>query len=391
VVLLTTGLARAGAEKQLVLLARQLRERGDEVLVVKMLPSDGYVPELQALGVTVTTLKLRPGARALSFVASGTRLLRAWQPDVLISFVYQAAMLGRIAGRLGGVPVIISSLRNERQKARRRDLLLKLTDRLGSVTTTNSTLTAEALTRSGTVDPDRLIVIPNGIEVAHYGHRPGQRAAVRRELGIREHEFLWLAAGRLAPQKDFDNLLAAAALLARDGRLGQLRIAGRGPLEQSLAQRITELRIADRVALLGLREDLPAVMAAADGFVLSSAYEGLPNVVMEALASGLPVVGTRVGGTAELVQEQVSGFLVPPRDAAALAAAMDRLARTPEDVRRQMGAAGRVHVAAHYSVGHARDSWLALIDRCEQEARGSRRGRLRAPALALAHFGRRPR
>jgi glycosyltransferase involved in cell wall biosynthesis len=180
---------------------------------------------------------------------------------------------------------------------------------------------------------------------------------MRNALGLGTTEFLWLAVGRLTPQKDYPTLLEAFLSVPAPARLA---IAGRGPEAHVLQQQAHRLGIASRVIFLGVRHDIAALLAAADGFVLSSAWEGMPNVVMEALAAAVPVVATRVGGVSELVAADRSGFLVPAQDPGALAEAMRKLMALPIDERRQMGLRGRDHIAAQYSLGSMADRWIAL-------------------------------
>jgi glycosyltransferase involved in cell wall biosynthesis len=139
-----------------------------------------------------------------------------------------------------------------------------------------------------------------------------------------------------------------------------LLIAGRGPLLEELQAQAQRLGIASQVSFLGVREDIAALLAAADGFVLSSAWEGMPNVVMEALAAAKPVVATRVGGVSELVETGKSGVLVPPRDPTALSQAMRQLMTLPAEQRREMGSRGRSRVAAQFSLGVMADRWMTL-------------------------------
>ncbi len=314
-VLVTNGLARGGAETQLVRLAAALRARGDAVRILSILPTAAFADEVAALGVGVTVLApgARPGAAAL--VAAAVADLRRDRPDVLVSFVYQADVLARVAGRLAGVPVIVSSLRDERAgagaqggRARARELLLRATDGLATLTTTNSTAAAERFARRGVVSPRRLRVVPNGLDAGAVARGSAVRDRVRAVLGAPPGALVWLAAGRLAAQKDHATLLGALA--ARPGE--RLWIAGEGPLRAELERRAADLGVADRVALLGLRDDLPDLLAGCDALALSSAWEGLPNVVLEAMAAARLVVATRVGGVAELVREGVTGALCPP-------------------------------------------------------------------------------
>jgi glycosyltransferase involved in cell wall biosynthesis len=201
-------------------------------------------------------------------------------------------------------------------------------------------------------------VIPNGVDVHAFVSAPELRCRVRGDLKVGPSEFVWLAVGRLLPQKDYATLLGAFQPLANAP--ARLLIAGRGPLLEPLQDQAHQLGVASQVMFLGVRDDLRDLLAAADGFVLSSAWEGMPNVVMEAQAAGKPVVATQVGGVAELVEDGASGFLVPPEDSSALSGAMRRLMMLTGEQREQMGSRGREHVIAHYSVDAMADQWMAL-------------------------------
>jgi glycosyltransferase involved in cell wall biosynthesis len=204
----------------------------------------------------------------------------------------------------------------------------------------------------------KLTVIPNGVDVAALSAGIGGRSRIRDELRLLPAEFVWLAIGRLLPQKDYPTLLQAFKSLADDQT--RLLIVGRGPLLEKLQQQVQQLGIASQVTFLGVRYDIGALLAAADAFVLSSAWEGMPNVVMEALAAGTPVVATRVGGVPELVDSGRSGFVVPPRDPGALSQAMQQLMALPPEQRQKMGRTGRNHVSTHYSLAAMADRWMAL-------------------------------
>ncbi|HEX2192962.1 MAG TPA: glycosyltransferase [Acidimicrobiales bacterium] len=375
IVLVTNGLVRAGTETQIVRLAAHLRAHGDEVGILSILPTQAFAEELAALGVPVAHIRLRPRMRALSSLVGGWRILRAWRPDALISFGYQANMLGRVAGTLARVPVRISSLRNENFRGRGRGLINRATSFLATTTTTNSELTAKGFVRRHVVPARRLVVIPNSIDRATIEAAAGERQRARRELAVAGDDFLWLAMGRLHPQKDYPSLLAAFAAMARVHPSARLRIAGEGPLLTELTELVDDLGLGDKARLLGLREDVPRLLAAADALVLASAYEGLPNVIMEAMAARLPVVATEVGGVPELVEEGRTGFLVPPREPEALARAMAAVVALPPQEREAMGERGREAVAARFSPERIGARWLELLDACPARASG----RPRAP------------
>jgi glycosyltransferase involved in cell wall biosynthesis len=210
------------------------------------------------------------------------------------------------------------------------------------------------------VPQHKCVVLPNGIDSAEFV--PGaDRLRARARMGA-SHEFIWLAAGRIVPAKDYPTLLRAFARLraSQDRPDAQLWVAGDASAAGASAvlALASELGIADSVRWLGLRRDLPALLDAADAFVLSSAWEGMPLVVGEAMAMEKPVVATDAGGVRELVGD--AGVVVPARAPEALAAAMLRLMRgTPAD-RQALGLAARQRIAGHFSMDARADEWEAL-------------------------------
>jgi len=360
VMFLITGLAYGGAETQLVNLAISLKKRGWEVRVVSMLPPQAFTEELKEAGIPLSTLNMRRGVADPRAVFGLVKMLREWRPQILTSFMFHANLLGRIAGRLAGVPIVVSSIRNENFGGPRRDRMLRMTDWMGQISTTNSNLAADKLVKRGVVPRERIHVIPNGLVLDKFTVKNSSRTEFRQQLGITERDFLWLAVGRLEEQKDYSNLLQAFKIIIQDGHEAQLRVAGQGPLLENLQRQSINLGISGRVVFLGLRRDIPLLLDAADGFVLSSAWEGLPNVVMEAMAAAKPVVATSVGGVPELVQEGVNGYIVPPGDSEALAVAMVKMMALPEADRWAMGRAGRAHIEANYSLERVVDQWEEL-------------------------------
>jgi glycosyltransferase involved in cell wall biosynthesis len=195
------------------------------------------------------------------------------------------------------------------------------------------------------VPPERFVTVPNG--VAPLDRRPG-RADARRALGVPPDVPLVLTIGRLTHMKDQATLLAAApALLARHPG-ARVVLVGDGPLRGDLVRAAAGLGVAGSVCLPGSRPDARRLMAAADVFVLTSRHEGMPLVALEAMEAGLPVVGTRVIGTEEVVDDGVTGVLVPPGDAVALAGALADLLDSPGR-RRRMGRAGRRRYLARFT------------------------------------------
>lgn len=366
IVLMSNTMDVGGAEGQIIQLAGALEGRGHEVHLASLLPPRGYGthPGVGQLRLPLTRLRLSRRSSALSAIWQAVRFLKCASPDILISFVYQANVLARIAGRLAGVPVIISSVRNEQLGGwgHARDLVMRATDHFASITTTNSTTVAEALVERRVVPSDRLMVVPNGLDTRRYREAECDRLSMRRSLLVSDEQFLWMAVGNLREQKDFSTLIRAFALINPLEYPAQLRIAGEGHLQLALEAEIERLSVGDRVRLLGLRTDVPSLLAAADCLALSSAWEGLPNVILEGMAAALPIVATRVGGVAELVEHGRTGYLVPPRDVNAMADAMQQMMARSESERRGTGALGRSIVEERFDWPMVMESWFALID-----------------------------
>ena len=295
----------------------------------------------------------------------------AAQPDVLVGFMFHGIMSARVAGRLAGVPAVVSAIRNEAH-GRARERAMGATGWMTDAVTVMSDSLALHIAERGVAAPSRLVAIPNAVDFERYA-AGGCRAGTRRELGVDAGEFLWLAAGRLAPAKDYAGLLRAFAALA-GRRQARLFIAGDGPLRGELAGRIDALGLSGCVRLLGLRDDLPELYRACDALVLSSAWEGMPNVVLEAMASARPVVATAVGAVSEMVAHGEAGFVVPPGDHAALAAAMERMMDLAPEERRALGEAGCRVVYSRHSVDGVVDMWEELFGRLlAGKARGGER------------------
>jgi len=193
-------------------------------------------------------------------------------------------------------------------------------------------------------------LIPNGIPTDEYAPNPDRRVQWRQAHGIEPHATVLTHVGRFAPPKNHALLIEAFAQVRSDAPLYLLLVGG-GELENAVREQVAGLGLQGRVRFLGVRADVADILRASDVFVLSSRVEGNPMSVMEAMAAGLPVVSTAVGGVPELVREGVTGLLVPSEDAGALAQAMQALVDDP--VRRQaMGAAARQHAVAHFDIRH---------------------------------------
>jgi len=354
-----THLAYGGAETQVVELARRFKDRGAEVEILSLMDADGLTDRLAERGIPWTSLGIERGAWWSPRLVTGVvETYRRFRPDLVHSHTLPANFACRAARAVQPVPVLISSAHNLTEGGAARMAFYRMTDRLADVTTNCSLSAVERYVRIGAVPAHRIRYVPNGIDVARFAPDAQARTRVRAELGIAEDVFVWLAVGRMTEQKDWPNALDAASRALRAG--DRLLIVGTGELDDEVRQGVAGRGLEKRVALLGVRTDVAELMCAADAFLMSSAWEGLPVVLLEAAAAGLPIVATRVGGNDQVVMDGETGLLVAARDSAALAAAMDRLRKMGAAERSAFGARGRQHVERTYGLDAVIAQWDAL-------------------------------
>lgn len=347
-----------GAEMQVANLAKALRDRAWQVTVISMLPEGhGLATELRAAGVHVATLSMKKGTPDPRAIWRLAKMIRVLKPDILHAHMVAANLLARATRLVAPVPLVISTAHNIHEGGRMYDLAYRLTDRLGDVTTNVSRAAACRYARDGLVPQNRLRVMVNGIDVDRFRPSQTSRLKMRSQFAV-EDMFVWLAIGRLREQKDYPNMLRAFAGLSRPRSV--LLIAGEGELRPELELMAQKLTIADRVRFCGFCQNSAGLLNVADGFVLSSRWEGLPLILLEAAATALPIVATDVGGNAEIVQHGTTGFLVAAAESAALRRSMQTVMETPEKTRREMGEAGRAFVLANYSMSRVVFEWENL-------------------------------
>ena len=284
------------------------------------------------------------------------RELHVLKPQVMHSYNFYANVFSIPAARIAGVPCIVASIRDmgvylTPMQMRVQRWVCRLADRV--------VVNAEAV-RNWLIDngyeAGNIKVIKNGARTA--ASYPGEsRSRIRSELGIPVGAKVVMMVSRLNPQKGVEYLLASAPeILQRIPDawfvvVGDIVFGSRAQEEaysQLLASRVRELGVANRVVFTGLRRDVPELLAAADLAVLPSLSEGLPNAVIEAMATGLPVVATKVGGIPELIQQGRSGLLVPPGDTNALAESITTVLSKPF-LSKRLGEAARIRIQTGFS------------------------------------------
>jgi glycosyltransferase involved in cell wall biosynthesis len=276
-----------------------------------------------------------------------TQLMRREKYTIVHTHSSKAGIVGRWAAKLAGVPIIVHTVHgwghhdHQRPWVRAYYILLEkltlpITDKLIVVSPRN----IEKGLADGIGRPEDYVVIRSGIELERFGHPQVDRATTRAAWGIPAEAPVVGTVTRLSRQKGPLDFVRAAAQIAQAEPQTWFLMVGDGPMRAEVVALAAELGIAGQLVLTGLRRDVPELMAAMDLFVLSSLWEGLPRVLPQAMASGLPVVATAIDGSAEAVTEGVNGLLTPPGNPQALAECVIRLLRDPA-LAQQMGEAGR--------------------------------------------------
>lgn len=332
-----TELDPGGAEWQLVRLVTNLDRGLFDSEVVCLSGPGPLVEPLRAAGIPVTCLGAR-GRWDAGVLYRLRRHLRRSRPDLLQTFLFHANIAGRIAARLARVPVVVSGIR----VAERRPWQLRVdrtTDRLVDRHVCVSRAVADYSVRVGRLPAAKLVVIPNAVDVTAFANAA---PADLTEFGFPLGSKVVLFVGRLDPQKDPMLLIEAFRLLLARDVDARLLLVGQGPLEPELRRKAAGL--SDRIAFAGRRDDVPSLLKASACLALTSRWEGMPNVILEAMAAGTPVIAADVEGAAELLHNGRLGTLVHSRDAHAFAAAFEGLLRNPVETNVR-ALSSQVHVA----------------------------------------------
>lgn len=348
---LITGLNTGGAEMMLYQTATRLDRRMYEPVVVSLERGGKLAERLRESGIRVYELGFTKRPSGWPKLFQLFNILSRERPHVLHAYMFHADIIGRLFGKLAGVPVIISSIRNENIGGRLRERLLGMTKRCADRVTAVCRAAGERQVKSGAVSSEQLTVIYNGVDLTRFESVASEDPwTIRRELGIPEDHFVFATVGRMEKQKNHLKLLESCAELDMAGRRITLLVIGDGSLRPDIERKLAELDLAEHVMLAGLRSDVPRLLRAADAFVLASLWEGFPNVVIEAMASGLPIIATRTGGVSEILDPPHSGFIVEPDDREEMTKAMSTLAAMDNRIRERMGLYARQTVAERFTL-----------------------------------------
>jgi glycosyltransferase involved in cell wall biosynthesis len=346
VALVITDLDVGGAERSLAMLATRLELHRWRPAVFCLGEPGRLVELICQAGIPCDCLgaNRRNPVQAIARLA---RRLRQFKPQIVQSFMFHANLASRLAAPWANCPWVLGGIRvAERQK--RWHLIV---DRLTAPLSTGSVCVSQGVLRFSRevarLNPARLTVIPNGIDPQSFDIAI---ATPRATIGVPDDAHLALYIGRLDPQKGLPDLLNAAKTVISQRSGWHLALAGDGPSRPWLLNQLSKhTQLRERIHWLGQCDNVPDLLKSANVLVHASLWEGMPNVVLEAMAARLPVIGTAVEGTEDLVLPGQTGWLIPPRDSEALSRALLDAADSPDRCHRY-GDAGRRRVEQEFSI-----------------------------------------
>lgn len=362
-----TGLEVGGAELVLARLLEALDDRSTH-RVVSLTTAGPVAERIEAAGVEVVALGMRRDRPSVTALARLVGELRSWSPDLVQTWLYHGDALGGLAGRALRRPVVWNLRMGNIDAAGRRstNAVARACGPLSRVVpariVSNSVAAIEFHQQLG-YDARRAVVIPNGFDLERFAPDPSARGWLHDLVGRPSTVTLVAVVARLDPQKDHEGFLRALAIVRRQRPDVEAILCGRGCDERSgdLARWATAAGVAGAVHLVGVRDDVPRVLAGADLVVQPSAFgEAFPNAVGEAMACGTPVVATDVGDTAAVLEGV--GWVVPPRSPEHLATAMGDALAEDAHHRQDRVARGRARVAERYSLAAAAEAYQRLYD-----------------------------
>ena len=331
-----------------------------------MLPPTAFVADLENAGVEVVSLGMKRGHLNIRGVVRFLAFARKVRPDIIHGHMFHASILARLSQVLLGTPAICTihseiECSHRKSSGRLRERIYRITDAACRRTTAVSERVRQRYIRDNIVPSHRIEVIGNGVDMNRFRPCAEQRERIRAALGWRD-SFVWLAAGRLELAKDYPTLIHAFRSVHTQSPSTRLAIAGEGRCRREIEQLIAQFSLSAAISLLGRREDVPELMSACDAFVMSSAWEGAQLALLEASASGCPVVATAVGVAPEAIIHGRTGLLVRPGDCEALSSAMRHLMQLAPEALHQMGEDARRHVMERYSLDSVHQGYANLYE-----------------------------
>jgi len=358
---LITGLGGGGAEKIVTDLADQMSQRGHCVKIAYLKGS--VVVRPKNTEIELIYLGLENLTKAKFAYKNYKKLILDFKPDVVHAHMVHANIFARISRKFLSVPRLICSAHSNNEGGRFRMLAYKYTHNLADITTNVSKNASHSFEKLGAVPENGIMTVYNGIDLSKF-EKNNKDNWLKSEIEVLESTPLFLSVGRFHEAKDYPNLLRAFSIFKETSTFREkqpkLVIVGDGELRGETEALINTLDLQSNVILLGRRDDIPALLNMSDFFVLSSKYEGLPTVIIEAMACETYVIATDCGGSAEIMGE--TGKLIPIQNSSALADAFNDVLMLNESEVINNNKIARKRIEDQFSLINSVERWLKLYE-----------------------------
>lgn len=351
---LITGLGVGGAEKVVTELADQMLKRGHQVKIAYLKGEAIVCPQSSEIELIYLGFE---NLKSFRFAYQNyKKILENFQPDVVHAHMIHANIFARVSRTFIPVPKLICTAHNSNEGGQLRMLAYKFTNYLSDLNTNVSDEASKSLIEKGAFNKNNLTTVYNGIDLYKFNKKDSS-------LKLNNNVINFICVGRFNEQKDYPNLFRAIVLLK--DKVPDLKfkfsIVGDGELRSELEKLIDGLDINNCVELLGKRGDIPDLLNSADFFVLSSKHEGLPTVVIEAMACHTFVIATDCGGSAEIMGN--TGILVQPQDSEKLANALEKALSLSQDVIQENNDNARNRIEELFSLETSVKTWLEIYEK----------------------------
>jgi len=357
VVHLVESMKVGGLERVIALIADHLNKDKYHFELWCIYEGGEIADELNKKGVSVKVLNIPNYYNPIN-IFKLANLIKKEKPAIVHTHTYFSNTITRLALKLAKGPIVFTHIHNIYSDYTARNLWIErwLSPISDKIIPCSDAVKRFVLNKER-IPPERVLTIHNGVPLERFEENVDV-GAIRNSLALKEHDRVLILVAALRPKKGHQYLIEAMGNIAKNFKDVKCLIVGGGPLRKELEKQVESLNLEKAVIFCGTRDDVPHLLKAADIFVLPSLTEGLPLVTAEAMAAGLPVVATDVGGTGEVVQDGVTGLLVPSKDVKALTEAVEVLLNDPLKMK-QLGQAG-------YQLSHKDFAAEVMVQKIEQ-------------------------
>ncbi len=365
IAILVPCLSLGGAERQISLIAPRLLQSGFEVIVISMISPLAFVDEMSKEGVKIFSLNMQQGQYSLKALFRLLTILKKNAIKCLITFNYPANITGRILKLFFPALKLITSIRSSTFGSSSRTSLMKITRGFDETTVVNSNVVARAFLDEKVILGSRLKIILNGVIVRRDSEQEALRrcgSKLRKEFVPTSSDcFVWVAVGRHEVPKDYPTLIDACSLFDVRIKNWILIIVGDGSLKEATESYIREKGLEKKILLVGKKENVFPYYYAADAYVSSSAWEGMPNTLIEAMLHECPAVATSVGEVPNLLKDKINGYIASPRNAKSIADAMTHMMQLTSPDRCNFVRTARQMVTDQLNIDKIVNQWKEVL------------------------------